>query len=165
MQSHDPQANENENHLIGNILAEDNSGNSQWIKKNVDSENEDPKANRISFAAGFGIGQNSLYGGAFSNVPERVGSAPATDFSVVSFSPGGLADCYRSFRISEQRVLRARSMRFLSSLCYRLQNTPSPLTSWTQWSPTTWVTISTEALALISQALELLRTCNCNSSS
>ena len=33
--------------------------------------------------SGFGIGSNAPYGGAFSNIPDRVGSAPAIDLSVV----------------------------------------------------------------------------------
>ena len=35
-------------------------------------------------AEGFGIGPSGPFGGAFNNVPERVGSAPATDISAVS---------------------------------------------------------------------------------
>lgn len=38
----------------------------------------------MEFTARFGIGAS--YGGAFSNIPERVGSAPATDFTVVRFN-------------------------------------------------------------------------------
>jgi hypothetical protein len=90
MLNHDTQTNENENHLIGNILAEDNSGTINSIPSlsypsNLDSDNDDPKAGRISYGGGFGIGQNALYGGAFNTIPERVGSAPATDISVVIF--------------------------------------------------------------------------------
>lgn len=32
---------------------------------------------------GFGLSASTVYGGAFNNVPERVGSAPATDLSIV----------------------------------------------------------------------------------
>ena len=35
----------------------------------------------MDFTARFGM--NASYGGAFSNIPERVGSAPATDFAAV----------------------------------------------------------------------------------
>ena len=50
----------------------------------IDSELEDSKAfGKIGFGGGFGIGVNAPYGGAFNNVPDRVGSAPVTDLSVV----------------------------------------------------------------------------------
>lgn len=62
--------------MIGNILAEDNS----------DSDNDDTRgSNKIAYTpAAFGIGASASYGGAFS-VPDRVGSAPATDFKFSNF--------------------------------------------------------------------------------
>ena len=33
---------------------------------------------------GFGMPSSNVYGGAFNSVPDRVGSAPATDLSIVS---------------------------------------------------------------------------------
>lgn len=50
----------------------------------IDSELEDSKGfGKIGFSGGFGLGANAPYGGAFNNVPDRVGSAPATDLNVV----------------------------------------------------------------------------------
>jgi hypothetical protein len=70
--------------LIGNILAEDNSGNKQYDLhlSIIDSDNDDTRtSSKMEFTARFPIGAS--YGGAFSNIPERVGSAPATDITVV----------------------------------------------------------------------------------
>lgn len=54
----------------------------------IDSDNDDSKVfGSRGFAGGF-----APYGGAFSNVPDRVGSAPATDLSVVIFRVN-LNDC------------------------------------------------------------------------
>jgi len=49
----------------------------------VDSDQDEPKAfGKLGFASGFGA--NAPYGGAFNAIPDRVGSAPATDLGVVS---------------------------------------------------------------------------------
>ena len=81
---HDPQTNDNENHLIGNILAEDNSGKHIYPLNQLDSENEDNRSvGKSGFGGGFPLHSASPYMGAFNNVPDRVGSAPAVDLSVV----------------------------------------------------------------------------------
>ena len=84
----DPQSNDNENHLIGNILAEENSGKYLPFDGPLDSDQDEPKTfGKMTFASGYGIGGSTApYGGAFNNIPDRVGSAPATDFALVSVS-------------------------------------------------------------------------------
>ena len=84
----DHQANENEKNLIGNILAEDNSGNHSLVLNPlwfplIDSENEDSQAFKMGGYVGFGMPSSNVYGGAFNNVPDRVSSAPATDLNIV----------------------------------------------------------------------------------
>lgn len=104
-QGQEPVQNENENHLIGNILAEDNSdsdnddgGNNMNTKLgnngglgNASSGNQNTPAfgngAKLGFgaAAGFGsIGANAPYGGAFNNtvIPDRVGSTPVSDLGL-----------------------------------------------------------------------------------
>jgi hypothetical protein len=50
----------------------------------IDSELEDSKGfGKLGFTGGFGLGSGTPYGGTFSNAPDRVGSAPATDLTVV----------------------------------------------------------------------------------
>jgi hypothetical protein len=53
----------------------------------LDSEVDDLKGyGKLGFGGGFGLGSNAPYGGAFNSIPDRVGSAPATDLSVVRLS-------------------------------------------------------------------------------
>ena len=68
-------------------MAEDNSGMLHFFLISIDSENDDNRsATKIGFGAGtFGLASNAPYMGAFSNIPDRVGSAPAVDLSVVIF--------------------------------------------------------------------------------
>lgn len=111
----DPQTNENENHLIGNILAEDNSGKVtrtlQYLPC-VDSEGEDNRsAGKMGYLAGFGgLPVTTPYMGAFSHIPDRVGSAPAVDLSVVIPSLMSNKMChYRNLEILGMSLLRAGS--------------------------------------------------------
>ncbi len=76
--------------MIGNILAEDNSGKlpslsmRSLILHNLDSDQDEPKSfGNHGFATGFGV--NASYGRAFNAIPDRVGSAPATEIGVVRF--------------------------------------------------------------------------------
>ena len=56
------------------------------LHSHIDSELEDSKGfGKIGFGSGFGLGVGAPYGGAFNTVPDRVGSAPATDLSVVLY--------------------------------------------------------------------------------
>ena len=56
------------------------------LHPHIDSELEDSKGfGKIGFGSGFGLGVGAPYGGAFNTVPDRVGSAPATDLSVVLY--------------------------------------------------------------------------------
>ena len=52
----------------------------------LDSDTEDTRGgSKIGFGGPFGLsGVSAPYGGAFSNIPDRVGSAPATDLSIVT---------------------------------------------------------------------------------
>lgn len=72
--------------MIGNILAEDNSGTLFEIHYlNLDSDNDDIRGSKVGYSTAFRMGASAPYGGAFS-IPDRVGSAPATDISVVILS-------------------------------------------------------------------------------
>ena len=56
-----------------------------WFTTNLhsDSDNDDKVANKLNYDQTFGVGAHA-YGGAFNNqVPDRVGSAPATDINLV----------------------------------------------------------------------------------
>ena len=81
----DQNANDNESHLIGNILAEDNSGTSYFLYSLLDSDSDDLRGSKLNFGGAFGIGSNTPYGGAFNAVPDRVGSAPNLELNVVIF--------------------------------------------------------------------------------
>ena len=67
-------------------MAEENSGISLFSKSTLDSDQDEPKTfGKMTFSGGYGIGGSTApYGGAFNNIPDRVGSAPATDFALVS---------------------------------------------------------------------------------
>lgn len=114
-QGQEPAQNENENHLIGNILAEDNSdsdidegggnintklgnnggggglglsGSASSGNQNTPAFGNGAKLGGFGAAAGFGsIGANAPYGGAFNNtgIPDRVGSTPVSDLGLQKY--------------------------------------------------------------------------------
>ncbi len=81
----------------------------------LDSDADEPHTGKLSYGGAFSIGTNAPYGGAFTNVPDRVGSAPAIDIGMVRLIHLLIRTFYmrRNMQILGQSLLRARS--FLSS--------------------------------------------------
>lgn len=55
-----------------------------YILHDLDSDQDEPKSfGNHAFGTGFGV--SASYGRAFNAIPDRVGSAPATEIGVVSY--------------------------------------------------------------------------------
>jgi hypothetical protein len=68
----DSQPTENENHFIGNILAEDEDNSGiipSPLNLSLENENDEHNIGKFNFN-NFGIGSNAPYGGAFNQVPD-----------------------------------------------------------------------------------------------